>query len=187
MLGLKRGTVRLVPYAAEWAIAFQQERAVLLHVIGHSVVDIQHVGSTSVPGLAAKPILDIGVAVASLTSVPTLVDPLQEIGYTYFGDRQQKGEHFFAKGPEEMRTVYVHVLEITDPAWEDYLIFRDYLTTNPTQRVRYMLAKQSLAERFANDRYAYTESKSKLIQEIIALARSARQVEEVALSLIHKY
>ena len=87
MLGLQRGAVQLVPYTPAWATLFQAERARLQGALGADALDIQHIGSTAVPGLAAKPILDLGIAVAAEAVVATLVPRLAALGYTYHGYR----------------------------------------------------------------------------------------------------
>src|SRR5262245_26797835 len=98
MLGLQRGTVRIVPSTPMWATLFQEERARIDHALGALALDIQHIGSTAVPGLAAKPILDIGVAVAAEAAIAACVPLLIALGYTYRGDRGPSEGHFFDLG-----------------------------------------------------------------------------------------
>jgi GrpB-like predicted nucleotidyltransferase (UPF0157 family) len=116
MLGLPRGTVQIVPYTPAWAELFEQERASLLTTLGSRALDIQHIGSTAVPGLAAKPILDIGIAVAELAVVPECAPLMEALWYTYRSDREQRGNHLFVKGIEQQRTHYVHMLHAGDSA-----------------------------------------------------------------------
>jgi GrpB-like predicted nucleotidyltransferase (UPF0157 family) len=150
MLGLQRGTVRVVPYNAQWVSLFQEERKRLTDALGTLALDIQHIGSTAVPGLAAKPLLDIGIAVAAEESVAACEG------------------HFFDRGSEQQLTHYLHMLLMSSSGWQNYLRFRDYLITHPASRDAYMQLKQALATQYANDRAAYTAAKAQFIQGILA-------------------
>jgi GrpB-like predicted nucleotidyltransferase (UPF0157 family) len=172
MLGLRRGTVRLVPHHTEWARLFLKEKGRLNAALGDRALDIQHVGSTAVPGLDAKPILDIAVAVADMPTVTECVPLLEALGYTYFGDRSGKGDYFFAKGEERSRTHYIHMAEHTGPEWTTMLRFRDYLIANPAARQRYSDLKHGLAQQHAADRQAYTAGKEAFIQAALREASS---------------
>ena len=171
MLGLQRGAVQLVPYTPAWATLFQAERARLQSALGADALDIQHIGSTAVPGLAAKPILDLGIAVAAEAVVATCVPRLVALGYTYQGCRGADQGHFFDQGPEQSLTHYLHVLLIHEAAWSNYLCFRDYLQAHPAARDAYMRLKQDLASRYAEDRAAYTAAKATFVQHILAVAQ----------------
>lgn len=171
LLGLSRGTVKLVPYTPAWTELYEQEKAQLHSALGTRALDIQHIGSTAVPGLAAKPVLDIGVAVADLKVICTVIEEMFSLGYRYFGDQKQRGDHFFAKGPNDSQSCFVHMVESTDSAWQDFLRFRDYLRAHPKYRDQYMKLKDCMAKRHSQDRRAYTESKAELIQEILTKAR----------------
>lgn len=171
MLGLPRGTVRLIPYTPEWATIFQTERARLQHALGADALDIQHIGSTAVAGLAAKPILDLGIAVAAESVVVVCVPRLTALGYTYHGYRGSGQGHFFDRGPEGRPTQYLHMLLIDDPGWRNYLQFRDYLRTHPAARDAYMQLKQELAAEYAADRAAYSAAKSTFVHNILVAAQ----------------
>lgn len=168
MLGLRRGAVQLVPYTPEWATLFQAERARLQQALGDDALDIQHIGSTAVPGLAAKPILDLGVAVAADAVVSGCVPRLTALGYTYRGYRGPDRGHFFDQGSEQRLTHYLHMLPVGEPGWENYLRFRDYLIAHPEAREAYMRLKEELAAQYAEDRAAYTAAKAAFIQSILA-------------------
>ena len=170
MLGLRRGAVRLVPYTPAWATLFRSERTRLQAALGADALDIQHIGSTAVPGLAAKPILDLGVAVAAEAAVAACVPRLAALGYTYREYRGSDQGHFFDQGSEEHLTHYLHMLPIGEPAWSNYLRFRDYLIAHPAVRDAYMQLKQDLAARYAEDRAAYTAAKATFVQHILAVA-----------------
>ena len=169
MLGLQRGTVRVVPYSSEWANLFQAESKRLRDALGSLALDIQHIGSTAVPGLAAKPILDIGIAVAGDADVVACVPLVESLGYTYRGDRGLDEGHFFDSGAEDQLTHYLHMLLLKSAGWRNYLQFRDYLIIHPEARDAYMQLKEELAAIYAADRAAYTAAKGQFIQKILAL------------------
>jgi GrpB-like predicted nucleotidyltransferase (UPF0157 family) len=169
MIGLERGTVHVVPPDDEWPVAFAQERHCLCQRIGHLVLDIQHVGSTAVPGLAAKPIIDIAVAVASPANVQRCRPLLVELGYIDRGDRGRKGGYVFVRErAPEVRTHHLHMVTIDDPQWANYLRFRDRLRTDRALREEYAALKWNLQERFACDRQGYTEAKDAFTRRALA-------------------
>jgi len=135
MIGLAKGTVRVVPHHSSWQDGFEQERLVLEEHIGGHVLDIQHVGSTAVPGLDAKPIIDTAIAVASPAVIPACGQRLCDLGYIDRGDAGMEGGYFFVKESlPEVRTHHLHVESIDDPQWHNYLRFRD--TLRDDDRVR---------------------------------------------------
>jgi len=166
MLGLKRGTVALVPYCDEWPQLFVEEQCALRAAIGHLAADIQHIGSTAVPGLPAKPILDIAVAVREARDVESCIAPLATLGYEFLGDRCGDGDWFFAKGPDDLRTHYVHMVEVTSAAWSQWLAFRDALTNDDRARDAYAALKHRLLCDSEGNRKAYTEGKEAFIREV---------------------
>jgi len=109
MIGLQRKIVKLVPYSPEWPRLFAQEERLLRAAIGAYVVDIQHVGSTAIPGMEAKPIIDIAVALRRLEDVEKCIEPLERLGYEY--DEEHPDRHFFVKGDPSRRTHYLHMVE----------------------------------------------------------------------------
>ena len=172
MLGLRRGTVQITPYRPAWAILFQAERARLQEALGDLVLDIQHIGSTAVPGLAAKPILDVAIAVAGESVVAECVGLLADVGYTYRGYRGPDQGQFFDRGRGQELTHYLHVLLIHEPAWSNYLRFRDHLTAHPAARDAYMRLKEDLAAEYPGDRAGYTAAKAMFIHDILAAAQA---------------
>ena len=170
MLGLQRGTVQVIPYTPQWATLFAEERQRLADALGSLALDIQHIGSTSVPGLAAKPILDVGVAIASEADVDACVPLLEALGYTYEGYRGTSEGFFFTQARETHLTHYLHMLLINSDGWRNYLRFRDTLIAQPEMRDQYMRLKQRLALQYATDRAAYTAAKAEFIQGVLAAA-----------------
>ena len=175
MLGLRRGTVQLVPYTPEWAALFETERARLRQALGADALDIQHIGSTAVPGLVAKPLLDIGIAVADEVIATACIPRIAMLGYTYREYRGPGQGYFFDRGPEQQLTHYLHLLLISDPGWWNDLRFRDYLRAHPAARDAYQQLKQDLATQYAADRAAYSAAKTTFIQEILAAGFSAAE------------
>ncbi len=167
MIGLQRGTVKLAPYSLQWPILFEEEKQLLMQILGQLALDIQHIGSTAVPNLSAKPIIDIGVYVPDAQSIASSVPPLMKAGYEYFGDRSDTGDHFFAKGSEVCRTHYLHMKVAGNPKWQDDLKFRDCLRTNAAARMEYGMLKQKLASTHAQDRKSYTQTKCHFIQRVL--------------------
>ena len=121
----------------------------------------------AVPGLSAKPVLDVAIAVSSLTATADWPDQLTPAGYKFFGDRENWNEHFYAKGPEECRTGYLHVIPVDDRRWSNYLRFRDLLRANAALRDSYAQAKFAAAAAHFSDRKAYTAAKEQLIRQIL--------------------
>jgi GrpB-like predicted nucleotidyltransferase (UPF0157 family) len=169
MIGLKRGTVRVVPSDDEWAAAFSRERHRLCGCLGHLVLDIQHVGSTAVPGLAAKPIIDIAVAVASPADLQRCRPLLVALGYLDRGDRHGEGGSIFVRErAPEVRTHHLHLVTIDDPQWANYLRFRDRLRADAALRIEYASLKRNLQQQFPDDRQRYTQGKGAFIRRVLA-------------------
>jgi GrpB-like predicted nucleotidyltransferase (UPF0157 family) len=169
MLGVEPGTVAIAGYADEWAVLFEQEKQRLQKAIGAHALAIEHVGSTSVPGLAAKPIIDIAVAVASLDKVNDCVAPLAELGYNYKGEYGLAGRHYFNKG--NPRTHHLHMVLPTSSHWRNHLLFRNYLRRHPETVAEYAQLKRRLAAQFQFDTERYTDSKAPFISGVLEAAR----------------
>ncbi len=168
MIGLKKGTVQVVPHHAEWRHLFEQEWRALHRHIGHLVLDIQHVGSTAVPGLDAKPILDIAVAVASAAIISQCKQPLCSLGYIDRGDGGVDGGYLFVKDAAlDVRTHHLHLVAIDDPQWRNYLRFRDVLRSDEMLRTTYANLKRALQEKFSQDRKAYAAAKHDFIRDTL--------------------
>jgi GrpB-like predicted nucleotidyltransferase (UPF0157 family) len=172
MIGLEEGVVRLSPYDPEWVKLFNTEQARLTGVIGVYVLDIQHVGSTAIPGMLAKPIIDIGVAVVDFDQARVCIPPLEMLGYIYRGEYGLPRRHYFVNG--EPHKHHVHINEINGQNWGNHVLFRDYLIAHPEVAGKYAALKTSLAARYPNDREAYLEGKAPFIQRILADARQER-------------
>jgi GrpB-like predicted nucleotidyltransferase (UPF0157 family) len=172
MIGLRRHTVRVVDHRPEWVTLAAAEVARLRDVLGELALDVQHVGSTAVPGLPAKPILDLAVAVRTPDDIPAVVARLVTAGYLDRGDQGREGGHLCVReAVPDLRTVHLHIVEQTDSQWRAYLAFRDRLRTDAGLRQQYATLKADLAARYPGDRAAYTAGKHDFIRRVLA-ARS---------------
>lgn len=171
MIGLSKGVVRLAPYTAEWERLFEEEKERLQAAIGQYVLSIQHVGSTAIPGMVAKPIIDIGIAVTDLDQARVCIQPVEQLGYEYRGEHGIPRRHYFAKG--DPRTHHIHMNEIRGRDWQNQVLFRDYLIQHPESAEEYAALKVALATQYAADREAYLAGKAPFIERTLEEARSA--------------
>lgn len=161
--------IELREYDPGWEQAFEAEREVVAQAFGDGVVAIEHIGSTAVPGLAAKPIIDILVGVRSLDLVDERVFAMEAAGYEYLGEHGLPGRLFFRKG--DPRSHHVHAVEHGGEHWQRHLLFRDYLRTHPQEAERYGALKRELATEASGDRALYTDRKTPYIDGVVARAR----------------
>ena len=168
MIGLNRHTVEVVDHDPNWTVLGFHACQAVRNGCGELLVDVQHVGSTAVPDLPAKPILDIAAAVVTFDSMPELVRRLARIGYLYRGDHGDAGGHLFvAESAPDIRTIHMHVVEHNGSQWRDYVLFRDLLRHRATIRKRYAELKRELARICRDDRKLYTDSKADFIRRIL--------------------
>lgn len=168
MLGLPKGTVKLEPHSEQWHQLFAEEKARLFQAVGDYVTAIEHVGSTAICGISAKPIIDIAVSVENFADGEKCVDPLEEIGYEYRGEHGIAKRFYFVKG--EPRTHHLHIVLAGSDFWRSHLLFRDYLRENPAAAEEYKDLKLKLAREYSNDRDAYLRGKSDFIENILNAA-----------------
>ena len=166
-------SVVIVDYDPRWPSKYEEEKDRILGAIGDVAVAIEHIGSTAVPGLGAKPIIDVMVAVSRLADAERCIEPLQEIGYEYVPEYNDviPERRYLHKGPPEARTYHLHMVELTSGFWERHLLFRDSLRVHPEEAQRYDQLKKDLAAKFGSDRDRYTEAKTSFIESVIAKAR----------------
>jgi len=142
---------------------------VIARTLGDLASGIEHIGSTAVPGLAAKPVLDVAVALVDPSTFAEVRRRLEICGYAYRGDLGSEGGHVFAKGPESGRTHYLHLQDAGSDQWRSYLAFRDALRKDHVRRDAYAALKKDLARRFPADRQSYLAGKAAFIRETLAL------------------
>lgn len=170
MIGLARGTVKIIPYSFEWEDMYRQEEKLLYSLLGESAIDIQHVGSTSIEGLDSKPIIDIAIGVRSLDDVEKFRNSLEGAGYQFRGNAGVEGRITFAKGTEELRTHYLHIEIFNGELWRNHIYFRDYLRLNKKSVEEYSRLKKELSLKYADDRGSYTSAKNEFIKYILKMA-----------------
>ncbi len=168
---LQDQSIHLVPYNSSWPEKFEQEKKLLEATIGPWITGgITHVGSTAIPGLAAKPIIDIMVGVEDLEKTRLCIDLLKKIAYQYFPYRTEI-MHWFCKPTPEHRTHHLYFIPTSHPEYNARLAFRDYLRSHTQEREAYEALKKTLAETFKNDREAYTKAKTQFVKDIVALQK----------------
>jgi len=172
-IGLEKGVLRVVPFCSDWPRFYEEEAKRIQQAIGKHIRDIQHFGSTAVPGMPAKPIIDIAVGVDSLEAGETCIKPLENIGYKYLWRSDQPRSHFFIKGnPKEY---HLRIFEVRSPDWARHIGFRDILRRDSRVARDYAKLKKELCERFGNDREAYQEGKTTFVESTLGHA-GAEQV-----------
>lgn len=172
MIGLRRGIVKLTPHHKHWASSFEREKKRILARLGDIIIDIQHVGSTAIPGIHAKPIIDMSAGVRHMKDIRKLVKPLDKMGYHFYKKFQE--QVLFTKGPDAKRTHYLHVMKYKSAKWKSDLLFRDFLLKHPAKAKAYTRLKQRLAKQYPNDRERYTTGKKSFIDTIKKLAKTGR-------------
>jgi GrpB-like predicted nucleotidyltransferase (UPF0157 family) len=165
--------VEIAEYDPAWPVAFERERARINDAMGGHTVAIEHVGSTAVPGLGAKPIIDIMIGLRGLDDVDECVGPLEALGYEFKGEFGIPGRFYFRKIVAGNRSRQIHMVQHGSAFWERHILFRDYLRENPQAAREYEDLKVRLAAEFRTDREGYTEAKTEFIRSAEAKARAA--------------
>ncbi len=147
----------------------------LLKLIGDKVENIKHIGSTSVKGLGAKPIIDILIGVGTLELADQCVEKLVKNGYEYVKKHEVMfpKRRYFTKGSRKKgRSHHIHMVETQSPFYKNHILFRNYLRSNPSASDEYYILKKRLEKKYRNDREEYTDSKTKFIEKILEKARN---------------
>ena len=171
MIGLKRDTVQIISYQHVWKKLFEDENVRLRSALGNQILQIEHVGSISIEGMDAKPIIDIIVEVESLDKAGDLVQLVETLGYKYKEDDNVPERIFFVIGPASRRTHHLSFTEPTSGCWKAHILFRDYLRTHPEAAEEDKRLKRELAEQYPKDRDAYRAGKKEFIEKILQLAK----------------
>ncbi len=161
-------TFELAQYDPAWPGLFERERALVLGAIGRYARLVEHIGSTAVPGLAAKPIIDIMVGLDRIEDSAGCILPIEGLGYEYVREFEVTMPHrrYFRKLEGGRETHHIHMVELTHEFWRRLLLFRDVLRSRPDIAREYEALKRSLAVRHANDVEAYTEAKTPFIRTV---------------------
>lgn len=179
MTGLKRGTVRLEPHDPKWAELFEDEKQLFNNAFGDMIIAIEHIGSTSISGIPAKPIIDMNIGVSSLDVARAMKDGFERLGYEHrpvvpgHSAEGLESQELYVKGPESRRTHYAHVTVYGSDYWTNDLQFRDYLRKNVDRAQEYADLKARLAHQYADNRRAYTNGKAPFIARTLEVAGDA--------------
>lgn len=153
-------SIRVVPYDFAWPRLFEKEKELLFQSAQGYIEAIEHVGSTSIPGLDAKPIIDLLVGLCDLAFFEQCIEPLARLGYAHFTEKELPGRHFFFKPDTALwteRTHQIHLVEVGNPEWRNMLLFRNYLRDHPRKRQQYACLKHELADTFDSHPAAYSQ------------------------------
>lgn len=170
--------IEVVPYDPHWPALFEIASRVIRAAIGEFITGIEHIGSTAVPGLAAKPVIDILISVHSLADAPRFLPPLAPLGYAYVPKHEDvfPERRYLHRIVDGQHTHHLHIVESGSEFYRVQLLFRDYLRAHPQAAAEYAALKYRLAEQHRHDREAYTDGKSTFIQEILRLAQHPDQI-----------
>ncbi len=162
--------IQVDKYSENWPAIFNDEKVVIQNVTGN--VNIEHIGSTSVPGLNAKPVIDMMAMADDLNDVMNFVEPLKKIGYVYIPELELQipDRKFFQKRIDDIPKYHLSFAEPTSQYWKEHILFRNYLKTHPESVNEYENLKKQLAEKFVSDFDAYNAGKTEFIRSIIEKA-----------------
>ena len=169
-LGTDGGNIEIVEYRPEWLVLFEHEKAAIMERCRPRVMEVHHVGSTSVPGLAAKPLLDIMPVVANSDEGESAVEPMTTLGYRYREDNGLPGRFYFDKIVDGRTVVYAHMYPQDHFDVRKLVAFRDHLRSHHEAALAYEGLKRELASKYRNERGAYTDSKTAFIKCITEAA-----------------
>ena len=172
-LGLERGKTELFPHEKEWESVAEKTIGILWEIIPEAR-NIQHVGSTAIKSICAKPIVDIAVALDDVQSVTSHIDELTVCGIIY-RESDVPDQILFIIGEGNIRTHHIHIVKWRGKAWDNYIMFRDYMNSRPDKAAEYERLKKQLASSFPDDRKAYTAGKAEYIEKIITEARGTSE------------
>jgi GrpB-like predicted nucleotidyltransferase (UPF0157 family) len=158
----KPAEFHLVVVGAEWAARFAEERSRIVEALAGSAMDVQHIGSTAIPGITAKPVLDIAVAIRDFESGHVLVAALVALGYTYRGENGIPRRHYFERGD----LYHLHIFEEGSLDWQRHLRFRNRLLASPELAARYSQVKLAAARDSDGRRERYQDLKASFIEEV---------------------
>jgi len=181
-MGIGLGPVaRVADYDPRWPRGFKEEKARILAAIGSWAERVEHVGSTAVPGLAAKPIIDVLVGLRDLEDAKECIPRLVSIGYEYVPEYEtvRPERRYFRKGPAEARTHHLHMVETASAFFRNHILFRDYLRAHPAEAGRYEALKRALAEEHEFNRDAYTEGKTEFVESVLRKATKRRSANRL--------
>jgi len=168
--GTEHDRIELTEYNPEWPAVFEAESARIRAACGSALVAVEHIGSTALPGIAAKPVLDLMLGVLRLEDADELAAPMRALGYEYAGRYEAFGRFSFVLRVHGRRVSHAHGFVMDGAHWRRHLFFRDHLRSHPEAAARYESLKRKLAARYEDDREAYSDGKTPFLRSIEALA-----------------
>lgn len=170
MIGLHKSLVTVYPYDETWPMEYRKEEEILKgHLVGLDV-RIEHVGSTSIPGLSAKPIIDIAIGAKTEEDLFAVAKRLEDAGYDMLNSYEEKGEVLARKGAPECRTHYIHIQLLGSEYWNEFMYFKRFMLDHPESVKEYQKLKEELSVKYADERKKYTASKNEFISNILEQA-----------------
>jgi GrpB-like predicted nucleotidyltransferase (UPF0157 family) len=172
---MSEAPVEIFQYDSIWPSRFEQERALLENILAPWLAGpIEHIGSTAIPGMVAKPVIDIMAAVESLDASRNAIPAASNAGYVHFPYRPEV-MHWFCKPSPALQTHHLHLVPFCSQLWLERLAFRDRLRSDPDLASEYAELKTALAGKFKLDREAYTDAKAPFVQRVLAQSRSPQE------------
>jgi GrpB-like predicted nucleotidyltransferase (UPF0157 family) len=159
-------TIKIVPYNPNWPSRYRQEARQIAVALAGEIVLIHHVGSTAIPGILAKPVIDCLIEVRDIEMVDAYNAAMVALGYTPRGENGIPGRRYFNKLSGHTHTHHLHIFEVGHPEIDRHLDFRDYLRAHPTEAQAYSQLKAELAQKYRHDAVAYTDAKSSFVRKI---------------------
>lgn len=175
-LGLKEGEVRLSEYCADWPGVYLREEKRIeqgLHDLNYA---LEHVGSTAVPGMLSKPIIDIAAGVSTFEGLQEFVSQLNSLGYEYRGECGVPDRHFFLFRSSGQTIFHLHLVRTEDEQWANFFLFRDFLRSNSEAAELYSRQKQELQKEYSGKRKDYTAGKDPVIRQILDQAKASGDI-----------
>ena len=166
--------VHIANHDPRWPACFEEERGRIEEVVGRRLAEVEHVGSTAVPGLDAKPVIDVMVGLGSMSEADLCVEPLISLGYSYWEEGVEPHHRLFVRFVDAGWTARTHNLHLVEAgSWYcvERLLFRDYLRNHPTTASEYVQLKRFLARRYKDDREAYTAAKKDFVTTVVEKAK----------------
>lgn len=176
MLGQHKRDFTVVPYQSDWQVHFEQEANILKETLGKKALRIEHIGSTAIPGIHAKAIVDLMVAVESLTQAKELIPVLEALGYVYRPIDTVPERMYFRKGHKpEYRTHHLNLVTQESGFWKNQLAFRDYLRTHEQMATEYVELKKQIAAAYARTQEIDLDAKTEFVSKVLELAEKEKE------------
>ncbi len=174
IIGLKKGIVKLKKHNPNWKKLFEKEKEILLKKFPKVIIEISHGGSTAIPDILAKPVIDMFAIVKSLKNVESIKDDLEKLGYEFYGQDEVTERILYTKGKSDIRTHHLHFVEKKSKEWKNHILIREYFLKYPEKAKEYAELKVALAKKYPKDRKAYTNGKDAFIKTIIKKSKEEK-------------